>query len=49
MNQYKEGILSTENLLLSFTDKVNAQLNLISATSSLQFVQSKIKINNTIQ
>lgn len=49
MNQYKEGILSTENLLLSFTDKVNAQLNLISATSSLQFAQSKIKINNTIQ
>ena len=49
MNQYKEGILSTEDLLLSFTDKVNAQLNLISAASSLQFVQSKIKINNTIQ
>lgn len=49
MNQYKEGILSTENLLLSFTDKINAQLNLISATSSLQFAQSKIKINNTIQ
>jgi outer membrane protein len=49
MNQYKEGILSTENLLLSFTDKINAELNLISASASLQFVQSKIKINNTIQ
>ena len=49
MNQYKEGIITTENLLLSFTDKVNAQLNLIGATATLQYTQSKIKINNTIQ
>ncbi|CAN5377043.1 hypothetical protein BH10BAC1_BH10BAC1_17180 [soil metagenome] len=49
MNQYVEGILSTENLLLSFNDKINAQLNYISASSTLQFIQTKIKINNTIQ
>lgn len=49
MNQYKEGILSTENLLLSFSDKINATLNYISAESNLQYTQTKIKINNTIQ
>lgn len=49
LNQYQEGILSTENLLLSFTDKVNAQLNFINAEAALKFSESKIKINNTIQ
>lgn len=49
LNQYKEGILSTENLLLAFTDRVNAELNFISAAAALHFSESKIKINNTIQ
>ena len=44
INQYKEGILSTDNLLIAFNDMVNSQLNVVSAFSSAQFVKSKISI-----
>jgi outer membrane protein TolC len=49
LNQFKEGILSTENLLLAFTEHVNAKLNLISAENTLNYTVQKIKINNSIQ
>ncbi len=49
MNQYKEGILSTDLLLNSFSDKVNADIALAGAKASLKFTQAKIKLNNTIQ
>lgn len=49
INQYREGILSTDNLLIAFNDMVNSQLNVISAFSSAQFSKSKISINNTLK
>lgn len=49
MNQYKEGILSTDNLLIAFNDMVNSELNVVSAFSSAQFIKSKISINNSLK
>lgn len=49
LNQYKEGILSTDNLLIAFNDMLNSQLNVVSAFSSAQFVKSKISINNSLK
>ncbi|MBP7808200.1 MAG: TolC family protein [Bacteroidia bacterium] len=49
INQFKEGILSTDNLLIAFNDMVNSQLNVVSAFSSAQFVKSKISINNSLK
>ncbi len=48
-NQYKEGIISSDILLLAFTDKVNAEINSLSAEAILHFTETKIKLNNTIQ
>jgi OMF family outer membrane factor len=47
MNQYKEGVLSTDLLLTAFTDMINAQLLFINAEAALHYAESKIKINNT--
>lgn len=49
INQFKEGILSTDNLLIAFNDMVNSQLNVVSAFSSAQFIKSKILINNSLK
>jgi OMF family outer membrane factor len=49
LNQYKEGILSTDNLLIAFNDMVNSQLNVVAAFSSAQFIRSKISINNSLK
>ncbi len=48
-NQYAAEILSTENLLTSFTDKLTADLNQIIAVANLKYIQSKININNSIK
>jgi outer membrane protein TolC len=49
INQYKEGILPTDNLLTAFSDLLNSELNFISAYSNLQYNNSKININNTVK
>ena len=49
INQYNEGIISTDILLTAFIDKINAQLNYSAAFAGLKFAESKININNTIQ
>jgi OMF family outer membrane factor len=49
LNQYKEGILSTDNLLIAFNDMVNSELNVVAAYSSAQFIRSKILINNSLK
>lgn len=49
INQFKEGILPTDNLLIAFTDMLNSQLNFISSYSALQYSQSKITINNSVK
>ena len=48
-NQYTEGITSTDFLLNSFGEKLNAELNQVSAASNIKFIQSKINFNNTIK
>jgi OMF family outer membrane factor len=49
LNQYREGILPTDNLLIAFNDLLNSELNLVSAYSSARFNRSKININNSIK
>jgi outer membrane protein len=49
LNQYSVGILPADLLLSSFADKVNADLNLISAMAALKFAQTKIQLNNSMQ
>ncbi len=49
LNQYNEGILSTENLLTAFMDLLNAKNNLIFATSALDYTMAKIRINNSLK
>jgi outer membrane protein len=49
LNQYREGVLSTDNLLIAFNDMLNSQLNVVAAFSSAQFVKSKISINNSLK
>ena len=49
LNQYNEGIISTDILLTSFTDKINAQLNYGAAFAGLKYAESKINLNNIIQ
>ncbi len=49
LNQYKEGILSTDLLLTAFTDMLTSKLNYVSAKASLEFTKSKINITNILQ
>ena len=49
LNQYKEGILSTDVMLNAFVDLLNSRLALISAQASLEFAKTKININNLSQ
>ncbi|MDP1801780.1 MAG: TolC family protein [Bacteroidota bacterium] len=49
INQYNEGIISTDILLTAFTDKINAELNYSAAFAGLKYAETKININNTIQ
>ncbi|MGZ3864753.1 MAG: TolC family protein [Bacteroidia bacterium] len=46
LNQYKEGILSTDIILTAFTDLVNSRLTMVSSQSALEFAKTKININN---
>ncbi|MGZ3865019.1 MAG: TolC family protein [Bacteroidia bacterium] len=46
LNQYKEGVLSTDVMLTAFTDLVNSRLVLVSSQSALEFAKTKININN---
>lgn len=49
INQYKEGILSTDVLLTAFNEMINSELSVVSAFSSAQFIKSKILINNALK
>jgi OMF family outer membrane factor len=49
LNQYKEGVLPTDNLLIAFNDMLNARLNMAAALSSALFNKSKISINNSLK
>ncbi|MCC6370012.1 MAG: TolC family protein [Bacteroidia bacterium] len=49
LNQYKEGILSTDLLLNAFTDLLNSQLNTASSNASLNYAKARIMINNSFK
>lgn len=49
INQYSEGIISTDILLTAFADKINAELNYSAAFAGLKYAETKININNTVQ
>ena len=40
---------TTSNLLISFNDKLNAELNDIVNEININYLKAKININNTIQ
>jgi hypothetical protein len=46
LNQYKEGILSTDLMLNAFADMLNARINLVSSQAALEYAKSRININN---
>jgi len=46
LNQYKEGILSTDIILVAFADVLNSRLTLASSKAGLEFAKTKININN---
>lgn len=49
LNQYKEGILSTDLLLSAFSDLLNAQLNQASAKAARNYAIARITINQSFK
>lgn len=46
LNQFKEGILALDKLIISQNDLLNSEVNVVSALSSIGFNKTKIEINN---
>lgn len=46
LNQYKEGILSTDIMLSSYADMLNGKINYASAQAALEYAKARITINN---
>lgn len=46
LNQYKEGILPTDFFLTSYTDMLNARINVIATLAALEHAKTRITINN---
>ena len=46
-NQFKEGILPLDKLLISQNDMIISKLNIVSVLTNIGFSKSKIEINNT--
>ena len=46
---YQQDLLSIDNLLISFNDKLNAELNKIISQVNANNLRTKININNTIK
>jgi outer membrane protein TolC len=46
LNQYKAGILSTEQLLIALVESLNSQLTVANARNLMEYNKSKILINN---
>jgi OMF family outer membrane factor len=45
-NQYKENIISLDQLLIYYNNMLSAQLNMVIALANIGFSKSKIDINN---
>ncbi|WP_396137226.1 TolC family protein [Flavobacterium sp.] len=46
---YQQDLVSIDNLLISFNDKLNAELNTVVNQVNTDYLKTKININNTIQ
>ena len=46
---FQQNLVSIDNLLISFNDKLNAELNDIVNEINTNYLKTKININNTIQ
>jgi outer membrane protein TolC len=46
LNQYTEGILSTDILLTAYTDMLNAKVNQVAAQAALEHVKTRVNLNN---
>ena len=46
---YQQDLVSIDNLLISFNDKLNAELNKIISQVNANYLRTKININNTIK
>jgi OMF family outer membrane factor len=49
LNIYKEGILSATDLLKSFNDWLNSNLNSVAQLANSEYAKAKISINNTVK
>jgi len=49
LDQYKEGILSTDIMLNAFTDMLSSRVNYVSSRSALEHAKTKITINNLLK
>lgn len=49
MNQYREGILPADNLLIAFNDVLASELNYLSARAALEYARARIMINNSVK
>lgn len=46
---YHQDLISLDNLIISFNDKLNAELNLKVIATNISYLTTKINLNNTIQ
>lgn len=46
---FNQNLVSIDNLLISFNDKLNAELNVVVNETNSNYLKTKININNTIQ
>ena len=46
---FKQNLVSIDNLLISFNDKLNAELSVVVNEINTNYLKIKININNTIQ
>jgi OMF family outer membrane factor len=49
LNQYKEGIMSTDIFLTAYTDMLTSKINVSIAQAALEHAKTRIQINNNIK
>lgn len=49
LNQYKEGIMSTDIFLTAYTDMLSSKINLSASQAALEHAKTRIQINNNIK
>jgi OMF family outer membrane factor len=49
LNQYKEGIMSTDIFLTAYTDMLTSKINVSAAQAALEHAKTRIQLNNNIK